>query len=87
MTTTKQKPASRRAPQSDPAPPAGEEIHVPGGSVLPLLVAIGITLMVIGLTVWYGWSIMGLVLFLVSLGIWIRDARREKDALPETHRH
>ena len=30
-------------------PPAGEEIHLPGPSVLPALTAVGITLTLIGL--------------------------------------
>ena len=26
----------------EPAPPPGEEIHLPGGSIIPLVVAVGI---------------------------------------------
>jgi hypothetical protein len=74
-------------PQGEPAPPAGEDIHLPGGSVIPLMVAIGTTLLVIGTTVWYGWSIMGLVIMIVSISIWVRDVRRDVDALPEEHHH
>lgn len=68
-------------------PPAGEEIHLPGGSVLPLVVAIGITLMVIGTTIWIVWSLLGVVIFAVSVGLWIRDVRRDVDALPDQHHH
>ena len=73
--------------QSDPVPPVGEEIHLPGGSVIPLVVAVGTTLLVIGTTVWYGWSIMGAIILVISIGIWIRDVRRDVDALPEEHHH
>jgi hypothetical protein len=66
-------------------PPAGEDIHLPGPSVLPLLVAIGITCMVIGLTLSWWFSIFGVVLFVTSAGIWIRDTRRDIDELPEEH--
>jgi type IV secretory pathway TrbD component len=66
-------------------PPAGEDIHLPGPSVLPLLVAIGITCMVIGLTLSWWFSIFGVVLFVISAGIWIRDTRRDIDELPEEH--
>jgi hypothetical protein len=66
-------------------PPAGEDIHLPGPSVLPLLVAIAITCMVIGLTLSWWFSIFGVVLFVISAGIWIRDTRRDIDELPEEH--
>ncbi len=35
----------------DHAPPVGEEVHLPGPSILPFVTAIGITLMVIGTTI------------------------------------
>ncbi len=66
-------------------PPAGEDIHLPGPSVLPLLVAIGITCMVIGLTLSWWFSIFGVVLFVISTTIWVRDTRRDIDHLPEEH--
>jgi membrane protein required for beta-lactamase induction len=72
---------------SEPVPPAGEEIHLPGGSILPLTTAVGITLLVIGSTIWLGWSAIGLVILLVSLCLWIRDVRHDVDALPEHHHH
>jgi Cytochrome c oxidase subunit IV len=66
-------------------PPAGEDIHLPGPSVLPLLVAVAITCMVIGLTLSWWFSIFGAVLFVISAGIWVRDTRRDIDELPEEH--
>jgi type IV secretory pathway TrbD component len=66
-------------------PPAGEDIHIPGPTALPLLVAIGITCMVIGLTLSWWFSIFGVVLFVICAGIWIRDTRRDIDELPEEH--
>jgi hypothetical protein len=68
-------------------PPAGEEIHLPGGSILPLTVAIGITLLVIGTTIWWVWSALGFAIAAVSIGLWIRDVRRDFDELPEDHHH
>jgi hypothetical protein len=68
-------------------PPAGEEIHLPGGSVLPLTVAIGITLTVIGTTIWWVWSLLGFIIFAVSTLLWVRDTRHEVDSLPEDHHH
>jgi hypothetical protein len=72
---------------TDAVPPVGEEIHLPGGSVLPLVVAIGITLTVIGSTIWWVWSLIGFVTFVVATGLWIRDVRHDVDSLPEDHHH
>lgn len=72
---------------SEGVPPVSEEIHVPGGSVLPLVVAVGITLLVIGTTIWWVWSAVGFIIAAVASGIWVRDARRELDELPEEHHH
>jgi hypothetical protein len=69
----------------DKVPPSGEDIHLPGPSVLPLLVAIGITLILIGLTLSWYVSIFGVILFVISTGIWVRDTRRDIDELPEEH--
>jgi hypothetical protein len=73
--------------QIDQAPPAGEEIHLPGGSPLPLIVALGVTLLVVGTTIWWVWSAVGFVITVVSVGLWIRDVRRDIDELPEEHHH
>jgi len=66
-------------------PPAGEEIHLPGPTVLPLVCAIGITLIVVGTTITLILSILGLIVFVVATVMWIRDVRRDVDALPEHH--
>lgn len=76
---------ARRAEQE--TPPVGEEIHLPGPSILPLTTAAGITLVVIGTTIGLVWIAIGLALFFVSAGIWIRDVIRDVDALPEEHHH
>lgn len=73
--------------EADAVPPVGEEIHLPGGSVLPLVVAIGITLLVIGTTIWWVWSALGAVITVIAAGIWVRDVRRDIDELPEEHSH
>ena len=75
------------ATAADAMPPVGEEIHLPGGSPLPLVVAIGVTLLVIGTTIWWVWSALGAVITVVSVGMWVRDVRRDYDELPEDHHH
>jgi type IV secretory pathway TrbD component len=71
----------------DNVPPAGEDIHLPGPTVLPLLSAVSITCMVIGLTLSWWFSIFGAVLFIVTTVMWVRDTRRDIDELPEEHHH
>ena len=73
--------------EHDETPPVGEEIHLPGPSLLPLLAAIGITCMVVGTTLGWWLSIIGLILFVVVTAVWIRDTRRDIDDLPEDHGH
>lgn len=68
-------------------PPAGEDIHLPGPSILPLLSAIAITCIVIGLTISWWFSIFGVVLFVVTTVIWVRDTHRDIEDLPEEHHH
>jgi len=72
-------------PENNETPPVGEEIHLPGPSLLPLLVAVGLTCMVVGLTIGWWMSILGLILFVVTTAIWIRDTRRDMEDLPEDH--
>jgi len=69
------------------APPAGEEIHLPGPTLIPVMSAVGITLIVIGTTITLVFSIVGAILFIVTTIMWIRDTRRDVAALPEEHGH
>lgn len=75
-------------------PEVGEEIHLPGPSAQPLLVAVTTTIMLIGVTTGpklaLGLSVFfwfGLITLLLVLAAWIRDARAEFKALPESHGH
>jgi hypothetical protein len=75
-------------------PEVGEEIHLPGPSAQPLLVAFTTTIMLIGLTsgpkIALGLSVffwLGLITLCMVLYAWIRDARAEFKALPESHDH
>ena len=70
-----------------PAPPAGEELHLPGPSVLPLLAAIAITLVVVGTTISLILSIIGLVFLVIIVWRWVGDTRRDIGQLPEQHGH
>lgn len=66
-------------------PPRGEDIHLPPGSVQPILLTLGITVALIGLTTSTFVLVGGLLLFVWVLVLWIRDARREYAELPMDH--
>ena len=70
------------SPLDKPVPPSGEEIHLPGGSVQPLLLTIGITAALVGITTTIVLVIAGSVLALLTIVRWIADARRDIEALP-----
>ena len=74
-------PAERPAP----APPTGEEVHLPGPTILPLITAVAITMIVIGTTLGWWISGVGLVVLIIVLVRWIRDTRRDIGELPEQH--
>lgn len=76
------------AHMSEPdGPPVGEEIHLPGPTLLPVVSAAAITLMVIGTTINWLFSIIGLIVFLITTVMWIRNTRRDMSELPEEHPH
>jgi hypothetical protein len=63
-------------------PPVGEEIHLPGPTILPLLTALGITLLLVGVTTFIELTVAGGLLTVGCLVRWIKDTRREVDELP-----
>lgn len=73
------------SPVEREAPPVGEEIHLPGPSLIPFFNAIGITLAVIGVTISPIISALGIVIFLGTTIRWIRDTRRDMAELPPEH--
>ena len=67
------------------APPAGEQIHMPAPSILPLINAAGLALAIVSLTLSWWLVGVGLAVFLGSAARWIADVRREIDELPPEH--
>ena len=65
--------------------PLAEEIHLPGGSIQPLLLTVGITLALIGVTTSIYLAIAGAILSVWVIVRWIQDTRRDIDALPLDH--
>jgi hypothetical protein len=75
------------SPLDPEIPPVGEEVHLPGPSLLPLLTAVGITLALVGITTMIELTVIGVILTVWSVARWIKDTRREIDELPLEHRH
>jgi hypothetical protein len=67
------------------APPAGEAIHLPGPTYLPIVTAVGITIAVVGVV--QSWIIVaiGVLITLFAVMRWIRDTRRDMGELPLEH--
>jgi hypothetical protein len=66
-------------------PPPGEEIHLPGPTLKPFIMAVGITLTVIGTTINWLFTIVGVIVVVVTAVLWIQDTRRDVSQLPEEH--
>ena len=71
------------SPLDPQVPPTGEEIHLPGPSLLPLLTTVGVTLAVVGITLSFIFVVAGVVLTVVCAVRWIADTRHEIDQLPQ----
>jgi hypothetical protein len=71
----------------EPVPPVGEEIHLPGPSILPLLLATGITLALIGVTISIILVVIGLAITIPTIFLWIRTTRADIAELPPSHHH
>jgi hypothetical protein len=73
------------SPLDPKVPQVGEEIHLPGASLQPLLLAFGITLALVGITLGRFVLVSGLVLAVWTTIRWIADTRRDINALPADH--
>ena len=73
------------SPVDPQVPPAGEDMHIPEGSIQPFLLTLFVTTLLIGLT--FHWIVLaiGIVGTLWVLFAWIRDAKHELDELPVHH--
>jgi hypothetical protein len=72
-------------PDGEPAPPAGETVHLPGPSYLPVLTAFAIMLALTGIIISWVLTGLGLVLLVVVLWRWIGETRRDISELPLDH--
>jgi hypothetical protein len=66
-------------------PPPTEQIHLPGPSYLPAAVALGITIMIVGVIMTWVVVAIGAIIFLAALTRWISQTREEMSQLPLEH--
>jgi hypothetical protein len=67
------------------APPAGEAIHLPGPTYLPVITAAGVTIAVVGVVL--SWILVGLGVLITVVAVlrWVRETRRDIGELPLEH--
>ena len=72
-------------PGNGALPPPSEEIHLPDPAYTPVVLAFGVTIVVVGVVLsWYVVAV-GLIITVVALTRWIRQAREEMADLPLQH--
>jgi type IV secretory pathway TrbD component len=67
------------------AEPAGEQVHMPGPSIIPLINAAGLAFAIVSLTLSWILVAFGLIVFIVTSVVWIRHTRRDIADLPLEH--
>ncbi len=73
--------SSSPAPDAGHGSEAGHGIHMPPPSFWPIVLALGIAMALIGVITKYVVLAIGLLVTIVSVVGWIRDARREYRSL------
>ena len=69
----------------DEAPAAGEAVHLPGPSYLPVLTALGLTIGITGIVIWWPVVVIGAAITIVVVWRWIRETREDISELPLGH--
>jgi Flp pilus assembly protein TadB len=72
-------------PEHRTAPPAGEEIHMPAPSIIPVINAAALAVAIVAITL--SWIVVAaaLIVFAVTTVRWIADVRRDIADLPLEH--
>ena len=68
-------------------PPAGEPIHLPDPSYLPVIVAAGTTILLVGVVLSPILVVIGLAITVVAIVRWMGQTRAEMAELPLDHEH
>ncbi len=73
------------SPAEREIPPAGEEIHLPGASIQPFLLAFFIMIGLVGVTTFWELWVFGAIGTVWTIARWIADTRRDVSELPLEH--
>jgi len=76
---------ANEAPPEPTVPPASEEVHLPEPTYLPVIVAFGVTLAIVGVLLSWVLTGIGVVITVAATVRWIRDTRRDIAELPLEH--
>ncbi len=68
-------------------PPPGEAIHLPGPSYLPVIVAAGITIALVGVVLNWVLFGIGVAITVVAILRWVGQTRADIAELPLEHEH
>jgi hypothetical protein len=68
-----------------PVPPPGEPIHLPGPAYLPVLVAFGVTVALVGVIFSYLVCAVGVLITVFCVVRWIGQTRTDIAELPISH--
>jgi hypothetical protein len=68
-------------------PPVGEEVHLPGPTIQPALLAFAVTIALVGVTFSPLLLWPGAALSLIVIVRWIRDVIHDISELPLEHKH
>jgi multisubunit Na+/H+ antiporter MnhC subunit len=66
-------------------PQPTEEIHLPAPSYVPVVLAFGVTIIVVGVVMTWVMVVIGALIALIALVRWIRQTRSEMAELPLGH--
>ena len=72
-------------PEHRTAPPAGEQIHMPEPSIIPVINAASLALAIVAITLSWTVVVIALIVFVATTVRWIADVRRDIADLPLEH--
>ena len=72
---------------SQRVPPAGEEVHMPAPSIIPLINAAALAIAIVSITLSWIVVALAMVVFIATTIRWIGDVRRDISELPLEHHH
>lgn len=72
-------------PEQAQLPEPSETIHLPDPSYVPVIVAAGVTIAIVGVVVHWFLALSGSLVVLVAIIRWVADTRRDIAELPLEH--